>query len=143
MRALVECGKILASSLECEKTFPELAEFIVSRFADSCSIFVKGDDTLVRMASAQRLPMEATTEPDEANINRILLSAEPEIAGFPTSRVLLPILVQNAVAGVLAATSAKAGAFDSEDIHFFTAIGHRAGLALDNARLLLGFRQSR
>src|SRR5205807_1601663 len=38
-------------------------------------------------------------------------------------------------AGVLAVASSKPIAFDSDDLHFFSVIGRRAGLALDNARL--------
>src|SRR5437867_8512636 len=72
MRTLVECGKILASSLECEKTFVEVAEFLVSNLADSCFLFVKEEDTVVRMAAARRTPLTAPKEPDPAAIERIL-----------------------------------------------------------------------
>jgi len=135
MRTLVECGKILASSLECEKTFLEVAEFLVSKLADSCFIFVKEEDTFVRMAAAHRAPLAEATEPDPADIERILSSRDPDTIVSSAAHVLVPIPTRNHVAGVLAATPAKAGGFDAEDVHFFRMMGRRAGLALDNARL--------
>jgi PAS domain S-box-containing protein len=138
MRNLVECGKILASSLECERTFTELAEYLVSKVADSCLIFVKDeDDTLIRMAAAQRTPIPASRpgDPDREDIGRIMSTAKPEMVVSPTSCVLMPIITRNDVAGVLAVASSKPVAFDSDDLHFFSVIGRRAGLALDNARL--------
>src|SRR5207244_3903235 len=134
-RTLVECGKILASSLECEKTFLEVAEFLVSKLADSCFIFVKEEDTFVRMAAAHRAPLAEATEPDPADIERILSSRDPDTIVSSAAHVLVPIPTRNHVAGVLAATPAKAGGFDAEDVHFFRMMGRRAGLALDNARL--------
>ena len=139
MRNLVECGKILASSLECEKTFPEMAEYLVSKVADSCVIFIKDEeDTLVRMAAAKRAPISPASrlgEPEMETIGRIMSTAKPEIVLSPTSYVLMPIMARNHVAGVLAVASSKPIAFDSDDLHFFSVIGRRAGLALDNAHL--------
>ncbi len=138
MRNLVECGKILASSLECEKTFPELAEYLASKVADSCVIFMKDEDeTLVRMAAAQRTPISASRleDPEMEAIGRIMSTAKPETVPLPTSCVLMPIIARNEVAGVLAVASSKPTAFDSDDLHFFSVIARRAGLALDNSHL--------
>ena len=135
MRGLVECGKILASSLDCEKTFPETAECIVSKFADCCFVFVKDGDTIKCMAAAQQAPIKAVPGVDPGDIDRVLSSGETEISLAPGSRVLVPIVRGNVVAGVLAAISYKSRAFDSEDVQFFTVIGRRAGLALENSRL--------
>jgi PAS domain S-box-containing protein len=135
MSMLVECGKILASSLECDRTFSELADFIVSRRSDSCFIFVKEEHTLVRVAAAHHVPMAPVPEPEAEDIDRVLSAADPEIVVLSGSHVLVPILARKEIAGVLAVTSVKPGAFDPEDIHFFSVIGRRAGLALDNARL--------
>jgi PAS domain S-box-containing protein len=135
MRGLVECGKILASSLDCEKTFLETAEVLVTNFADSCLIFIKEQDTIVRLAAAHRPPISTTTDIDIADIHRVLSNGETETMASPASRVLAPIMMRNEVAGVLVVTSGKRRAFDSEDIHFFNVIGRRAGLALENSRL--------
>ena len=135
MRGLVECGKILASSLECERTFPEIAEFIAANVADACHIFVKEEDSIVRMATAHRTPLAVNNEVDLEDIHRVLSTGKTETIMSPASRVLVPITLRSDVAGVLAAFSSRAGAFDAEEIHFFNVIGGRAGLALDNSRL--------
>src|SRR5262249_15299806 len=111
MRTLVECGKILASSLECEKTFVEMAEVLVSKVADSCFIFIREEDTLIRLAAARRAPAAATAEPDEAEIDRILSALDSESVTSSASRVLVPIPTRNDVAGVLLATPATPGGF--------------------------------
>src|SRR5437016_13296163 len=72
MRGLVECGKILASSLDCEKTFPEVAEFIAANVADSCLIFVNEQGSLVRMAAAHRAPIVRDADIDPVDIRRVL-----------------------------------------------------------------------
>jgi signal transduction histidine kinase len=54
--------------------------------------------------------------------------------GWP-SRVLVPIPVRNEIAGVLVVARSKPAMFDLEDVHFFEVFGHRAGLALESARL--------
>jgi PAS domain S-box-containing protein len=135
IRALVECSKILASSLEYEKTFPEMAEFIAAKHADACIIFLREDDNWARVSAAHRAPATAALEPDPAAIERVLSSGEPENLSSPISRVLVPIIARDKPSGVLGVVSAKPGAFDSEDVHLFTALGRRAGLALDNSRL--------
>ena len=134
-RTLVECGKILASSLECEKTFVETADFLVSKLADSCFIFVKEEDTLLCMAAAHQPLMAATNGPAAAEIERILSAGDPENIVYSASRVLVPIPTRNDVAGVIAVTPAKPSGFDAEDVRFFRVLGRRAGLALENARM--------
>src|SRR5881296_3146619 len=134
-RTLVECGKILASSLECEKTFVETADFLVSKLADSCFINGKEKDTLLCMAAAHQAPVAATTGPDAGEIERILSAGDPENIVYSASGVLVPIPTRNDIAGVIAVTPAKPSGFDAEDVRFFRVLGRRAGLALENARL--------
>jgi signal transduction histidine kinase len=134
LRSILEGGKILASSLECEKTFPELAEFIVSKLADSCLIFVKQDEELLRMAAAHTLPLAIDLDLEDG-IRRVMETSKPEMALVPSSRVLVPIVATEGVVGVLAATSARPQAFAAEDLSVFESFGRRAGIALQNARL--------
>src|SRR6266581_3001988 len=95
LRSLVEGGKILASSLECEKTFPELAEFIASKLADSCTIYVTEQDGLAEIASANSaFAIDAASELD---LNRVVTSGESEMLPAPISRALVPIVAENAV----------------------------------------------
>src|SRR5262249_12122514 len=62
MRSIVAGGRILASSLECDKAFPEFAEFIASRLADSCLIFVEEEGQLIRMAAAHTVPVASDVD---------------------------------------------------------------------------------
>ncbi len=134
VRSIVECGRILASSLECEKTFPELAEFIVSKLANSCVIFANEENQLIRMAAAHSVPLAADAEL-ESSIKRVMTVGESEMVHSPVSRLLVPIFGSGETAGVLAVSSSKPGAFDSEDLRMFEAFARRAGLALESARL--------
>jgi len=134
MRSIMGCGKILASSLEYEKTFPELAEFIVPKLADSCMIFVREDGRLVRLATAYAVPPGPELDL-QSSIERVMKTGTAEMTHEPRSRILTPITAGNHVAGALAVLSAKPSAFDTDDLRLFEAIGRRAGVALDNARL--------
>src|SRR5207249_7409565 len=91
MRGLVECGKILAASLDCEKTFPEVAEFIAANVADSCLIFVNEQENLLRMAAAHRAPIVTGNDVDPGDIRHVLSHGKTEMTGTPISRVLVPI----------------------------------------------------
>jgi PAS domain S-box-containing protein len=134
VRSIVEIGKILATSLECEKTFPELAEFIVSKLADSCSIFVMEDGRRIRIAAAHVVPFVEGAGL-ESELNRVMSSGKSQMTSAPVSRVLAPITVHAEVAGVLVIAAARSCAFDAEDLHLFELFGRRLGLALENARL--------
>lgn len=135
IRCIVEGSKILASSLECEKTLAELAEFVARNVADCCMIFVKEDqDVLRRIAVAYSVPRAAENEP-EINLDRVMALGESEITMKPTSRIVVPIVARDEVVGVIAVTANRANAFDADDLHLFDELGRRAGLALDNASL--------
>jgi PAS domain S-box-containing protein len=134
LRSIVEVGKILASSLEYEKTFPEAAEFIASTVASSCAIFVQEEGRLVRMASAHTMPISGEAELHTA-LNRVMTTGISQIVNGWPSHVLVPIPMRNEISGVLVAALAKPATFDVEDVHFFEVFGHRAGLALESARL--------
>ena len=47
----------------------------------------------------------------------------------------MPIKARNEVAGVLAVSSLRPGAFDAEHLHLFEVIARRTGVALESARL--------
>jgi PAS domain S-box-containing protein len=134
LRSLVECGKILASSLECENTLPEFAEFIVSRLVDSFDVFVQENHRFVKVASARRAPLQQSIEFGPALL-AVSTSGKPEVILSPTSRALVPIMARGAVTGILAVSSGKPFAFDGEDLHLFDELARRIGLALENARM--------
>jgi PAS domain S-box-containing protein len=134
VRSMVEGGKILASSLDCEKTFPELAEFIVSKLADSCVILVREDGQFIRMAATHSVPLIPEADLLDG-VDRVMSTGEIETAAAPISRIMVPIVVGEQTTGVLAAGWAKTGAFVPEDLHLFELFGRRAGIALENAKL--------
>jgi PAS domain S-box-containing protein len=134
LRAILECGKILASCLDWEKTFPELAEFIASNLADSCVIFVKEENNLIRIAGAHSGPISGESE-FHAHVNRVLSIGQAEMAVAPVSRIVVPIIATVEVTGAIMVSSSRPSAFDAEDLRLFEVFGRRAGIALQNARL--------
>src|SRR6267142_3672868 len=133
-RRVAEGSKILASSLECEKTLAELSEFIVATLADCCLIFVKEDGELRRMGVAYSVTSATRPEPD-LDVDHVMNIGESEITLSPVSRVLVPIIARDEVVGVLAVISEKESAFSVDDIQVFEELARRAGLALESARL--------
>jgi PAS domain S-box-containing protein len=133
VRHIVEGGKILATSLECDKTFAELAEYIVSTSAVSCSVFVKEDEGLRRVAAAYA-PQSRAVEP-KFHIESVLATGKSELTFAPTSTVVVPIVAQEEPVGALAVMGRHLGSYNSDDLRFFEALGRRMGLALENSRL--------
>lgn len=134
IRSIVECSKILASSLECEKTFPELAEYIVSRLADACVILVQEDGgVLVRLAAAARAP--APPRETESEVKTVLHTGKPRVVVSPVSSVLIPMMARGKALGVLAVSAGRPLAFTDEDVHLFEELSRRAVLALESARM--------
>jgi signal transduction histidine kinase len=129
-----ECGKLLASSLECDRTFPEMAEFMVSTVVDSCVILVRQDGQIVRMAACHSAPIASEVELQCA-LNRVIMTGKSEVTVSPVSTIVVPITARNETIGSMAVAIRCPNAFESEDIRLFEALGRRAALALENARL--------
>ena len=134
VRTIVECSKILASSLECEHTLPELAELIVSKFADTCAVFIRDGHQLLRTASASRTPVEHNLQTG-SDLERVIANRRSLVTRSPISQVVSPIIARNEVLGALVAARARPDAFDEEDLHLFDELGRRVGLAIENARM--------
>jgi PAS domain S-box-containing protein len=134
VRSIVECSKILASSLECENTLPELAEFIVSKLADACAIFVREGNQILRKAAASKTPVGPRIQVD-AEVERAVSSGKSLMTRTPHSRIVSPVITGNTVSGALIAVCIQPDAFDAEDVHLFDELGRRVGLALENARM--------
>jgi len=134
VQCIAEAGKILASSLDCAKTFPEFAEFVVSHLADACTIFILENEEKLRIADACSVPL--TKEADfEYDVNRVLASGKGSLTSAPVSRLFVPLTARNQVAGVLTVAARNPNAFDIEDLHLFEVLGRRVGVALENAKL--------
>jgi PAS domain S-box-containing protein len=134
VRTIVECSKILASSLECENTLPELAEFIVSKLADTCAVFIRDTHQLRRMASVSKTPIEHNLQ-IATDVERVVATGKSLVTRSPISTVVSPIIARNEVSGALVAACIKPDAFEEEDLHLFDELGRRAGLAIENARM--------
>ena len=130
---IVEGGKILATSLECDRTFTELAEYIVSTSAVCCVVFVKDEQGIRRMAAAYA-PQSGTAEPN-FNIESVMATGKSQLTLAPASVVIVPILANEESVGALAVMGRHAGTYNSDDVRFFEALGRRMGLALENSRL--------
>ena len=130
---IVEGGKILATSLECDRTFTELAEYIVSMSAVCCVVFVKDEQGIRRMATAYA-PQSGTGEPN-FNIESVMATGKSQLTLSPASVVIVPILAREQSVGALAVMGRHAGTYNSDDVRFFEALGRRMGLALENSRL--------
>jgi PAS domain S-box-containing protein len=133
VRHIVEGGKILATSLECDKTFTELAEYIVSTGAVCCIVYVKDEEGVRRMAAAYA-PHFGRIE-FNFNIESVLATGKAELTLTPASTAVVPILVHEQPVGALAVLGRHASSYNSEDLRFFEALGRRMGLALENSRL--------
>jgi PAS domain S-box-containing protein len=133
VRHIVEGGKILATSLECDRTFAELAEYIVFTGAACCVVFVKEENDLRRMAAASA-PDSGKLEP-KFNIEPVLATGKPQLTLLPESIVIVPIVSHEEPVGALAVMGRDSATYDMEDVHFFEALGRRMGLALENSRL--------
>ena len=133
VRHIVEGGKILATSLECDRTFAELAEYIASTSAVCCVVFVKEEEGVRRVAAAYA-PQAGGVEP-KFNIESVLATGKPELAFASASTVIVPIVANEQPVGALAVMGRHLGSYNSDDLHFFEALGRRMGLALENSRL--------
>jgi len=133
IRHIVEGGKILATSLECDRTFTELAEYIVSTSAACCVVFVKDNEGVRRLAAAYA-PQPGIVEPD-FNIEPVLKTGKAQLTVVPASTVIVPILLHEQPVGALAVMGRHIGTYNSDDVRFFEALGRRMGLALENSRL--------
>lgn len=141
LRSIVECSKILAASVECERTLPEVAEFIAAKLTDTCAIFVRDGIEIRRIATVCKPPIPQAGQLD-AEVKRVLATGASFLTASPVSRVISPIIARNEICGALAVTCQKPDAFDDEDLHLFDELGRRAGLALEKARMFHQMQQA-
>jgi len=133
IRHMLEGGKILATSLECDKTFAELAEYIVSTGAVFCSVFVKEEESVRRVAAAYA-PHAGGAEP-KFNIESVLATGTAQLTLTPVSTIVVPIVAHEEPVGAVVVMGRYMGSYNSDDLHFFEALARRMGLALENSRL--------
>jgi PAS domain S-box-containing protein len=111
-RLLAEAGQALSSSLDYRETIQRVAELTVPGLADSCAVLMRGDD---------------------GELEQVAAAGTGETPGAMT----VPIAIAgHAPIGVLKlAMTESRRAFDEADLAVVRELGHRAAIAIENARL--------
>ena len=126
MTLLVDVSAVLDESLDAEGAVSELAKLLTEGFADSCEVLL-GDARSpggVRSSAVSVGGDGAASEPPGA-----------------THLVLMPIVARGRDLGALRlARGPQREAFSDDEASLVTEIGRRAGLALDNAQLVIEAR---
>jgi signal transduction histidine kinase len=175
-RYLARASEILASSLDSQATFNELAHLVVPELADWCVIDTRTQHGgLTRVAVAHRNPemvayareLEARYPTDidaPTGVPNVLRTGKPEMyvdispellargaRDAEHLRILRELDLRSVIIVPLAAGAETHGAmtlisttsrrrYTQADLQLATELGRRAGLALDNARLLADAR---
>jgi signal transduction histidine kinase len=147
---LAEAGEILAGSLDYETTLASVARLAVPRVADSCVVYLAGEDDQVRRlaaahadpereaalrASLERRPLELP-----APVARALRTGAPELlpngeAGDEASLMVVPLRTQGRTLGALCLGWDEAGSYSPDAVWLARKLADRAALAVENARL--------
>jgi hypothetical protein len=126
-RLLSDSGRILASSLDYERTLREVAQLAIPELADWCAVDMPGPRGEIRRIAAGRAGAAG-----EAQLEAVL-------RGGPSFRaphvMVVPMPAHGETVGALTFASAEPGrVFDDDDLALAEEIGRRAGLAVANAR---------
>lgn len=126
-RLLAEAGHALSSSLEYRETLQRVAELTVPRLADSCAVLMRGDDGELEQVAAAGMsppgPGAGALETGHARIIDGVMNVPLAVAGQPPIGALS-----------LAMTESRRQ-FDEADLALARELGHRAAIAIENARL--------
>ena len=157
---LADAGRVLVESLEPDETMEGLAHIAVPDFADLCIVdMVQPDGSLHRVdAIASRGLERAATSlkpypPDPSNddhpIVAVMRGSGPiltsQVTPEGTSSIVVPLVGRSDVLGVVSFLTAAASGrlFTEHDIPLAEALGRRAGMAVENARLYQAERDAR
>jgi signal transduction histidine kinase len=144
---ILNASRILESSLDDEQLHQDLVNFVVEEISQACTIFVRQENQLHRMASAASnsvvgSAMEAIEEdkPVVLQLEQVMATGRSSLlpgTGPPGIRTcaLVPLTARGGVVGVLVVGSSEENAFGEDDISMLEELGRRAGIALENARL--------
>ena len=156
---LAEAGEILAGSLDYETTLASVARLTVPRVADSCIVYLVGDDGGVqRLAAAHADPHKEellravlASRPFDphavsAPIARALRTGEPELLPeidevgpegevAPRSLLVVPLRTRERILGALSLGWDEAGKYTPDALWLARKLADRAALAVENARL--------
>jgi PAS domain S-box-containing protein len=160
LRFLAEASKLLSALLDLPSTLQKVATLSVPAFADACTIdLLNADGTLERVAVAHVNPGATTVlrnlTPDASNIRPVVRSGQaallshvpqaddtdPERARLVRelgvrSYIAVPLAIRGHTCGVVSFVTADSGRrFEQSDLQVAEDLAHRAGIAMENARL--------
>lgn len=126
----------LASSVDYERTLPEVADAIVPRLAAACEFQFADGAALQSVASAG----DGGLLPDGRQVADVLESGVP----LADQRlIIVPLRAGGRVFGAMTLVARSAlHAFDEDDRSFAVQLGDRVGLAVDHARLFRDLQQA-
>jgi PAS domain S-box-containing protein len=134
-RLLADAGAVLAGGDDEQTTLARFVDVVVPRFADWCAatlIAESGQPVLAASAG----PEELATRVGPDAIARVLRSARPVTPEGPErpAALVVPLLAGGDAVGALSLARAASG-FSGSDSALATALGARAGAAVEHARL--------
>jgi PAS domain S-box-containing protein len=126
-RLLAEAGQALSSSLEYRETLQRVAALTVPGLADWCAVFMRAEDDVLEQVAV------AGTG-DRAVAGEVIETGSAKVIG---GVLTVPLAIAGqAPIGVLAlAMTESRRKFDDADLVLARELGHRAAIAVENARL--------
>ena len=126
-RLLAEAGHALSSSLDYRETLQQVADLTVPGLADWCSVLLHGGDGELEQVA-------------RAGVGERVLGVSPSQSGeekLIDGVITVPLAIAgHAPIGVLSlAMTASRREFDRADLALARELGHRAAIAIENARL--------
>ncbi|HEY1365717.1 MAG TPA: GAF domain-containing protein, partial [Gaiellaceae bacterium] len=123
---LAEASRALVGSLDVGETLAAFARHVVPRLADRCVVHLEEAGRLVPVAA---VPAEAAgSEPP----TDVLRTGRPELR---EDAIRVPLTARGAVLGVVSLVSTAARRYGEPDLELARELAHRAGMAVENARL--------
>lgn len=133
---LAEAGRLLASSLDCERTLGELAALAVPALGDWCAIELLGEDGEVEWATAT--PGDPRTLAVVRRLRSRVAGGDAQLEQAPggglRSAIVAPMRSGERVHGVLAVATVGRE-LQVGDLAFVADLALRAGAAVESARL--------
>jgi PAS domain S-box-containing protein len=133
-RFLAEVAEVLFASLGYEATLERLAVLAVPRLADSCVLYVRGDDGSARVAAQAPAGERIRLAPSGTRIADVIETGEPVVA---TDYVAVPLLGTRGCVGALALLSTTSRrVFGDDHVTLAAEFARRVATAVDNGVVL-------
>lgn len=138
----VEASDLLAQSLDIELTTALIPRLIVPRLGEWCAVYRFDDDQLTLAAAthadepATAALLAALDEPANRHVLRDAVNPGRHLTlSTACDGIAVPLTVRDRRLGVLAVGRPEGRRHDGEELAMIVDLAHRAGLAIDNARL--------